>query len=127
MAFLGINVLWFSVWIPVNLNLIPGITAFDPFPFGLLTMIVSLEAIILAIIVLISQNREENIANLREEIDLQVNIITEQEITKVLQLLTLLLKEKGIRLHDPVLESMTHPTNVRKIEKSLNRQITPKK
>src|SRR4051812_26070860 len=52
--FLCLNALWFFIWIVINTNLIPGVKAFDPFPFGLLTMVVSLEAIFLAIIVLIS-------------------------------------------------------------------------
>ncbi len=72
-GFLIINVLWFVVWIVINLEIIPGLAAFDPFPFGLLTMIVSLEAIVLAIFVPISQNRSSKISDLREEIDLQVD------------------------------------------------------
>src|SRR5687768_14503665 len=50
MTFLVINIVWFAIWIPVNLGLIPGIEPFDPYPFGFLTMTVSLEAIVLAII-----------------------------------------------------------------------------
>ncbi|MCI0444340.1 DUF1003 domain-containing protein, partial [bacterium] len=86
-AFLVINSLWFIVWIVINLNLIPGIKAFDPFPFALLTMTVSLEAIFLSIFVLITQNRQSKIADLRQEIDLQINMIAEEEITKVMQML----------------------------------------
>lgn len=84
--FLTLNLIWFAIWIPINLNLIPGIPAFDPYPFGLLTTIVSLQAIFLAIIVLISQNRETIIADLREEIDLQINTLAEQKITKILNM-----------------------------------------
>ena len=74
MPFLLLNVAWFVVWIVINVGLIPGIEPFDPFPFGFLTMVVSLEAIALAIIVLMSQNRSAKILDLREEVDLQVNI-----------------------------------------------------
>ena len=56
--FLAINAALFLIWIVVNTNLVPGVRAFDPFPFGLLTMAVSLEAIFLSIFVLISQNRQ---------------------------------------------------------------------
>src|SRR5215217_6657523 len=59
------HALWFIVWIAVNSNWIPGITAFDPFPFQLLTMIVSLEAIFLALFVLASQNRLAKQSDLR--------------------------------------------------------------
>ncbi|MDP2642961.1 MAG: DUF1003 domain-containing protein [Candidatus Peregrinibacteria bacterium] len=90
--FLSINALWFGVWIVINTGLIPGIAVFDPFPFGLLTMIVSLEAIFLAVIVLISQNRSARIDDLREEIDLQINVRTEAEVTKILIILD--------RIHD---------------------------
>ena len=51
MVFLILNVVWFIVWIVINVGLIPSIEPFDPFPFGFLTMVVSLEAIALAIIV----------------------------------------------------------------------------
>ena len=64
MPFLLLNCLWFALWIVINVGLFPAIPIFDPFPFGFLTMIVSLEAIILAIIVLISQNRAARIADL---------------------------------------------------------------
>ena len=67
MTFLLLNVLVFVLWILVNTNQIEAISPFDPFPFSLLTMIVSLEAIILAIFVLISQNRNAKVDDLREE------------------------------------------------------------
>lgn len=121
------NVFWFAIWIIINIGLVPGITPFDPFPFGLLTMIVSLEAIMLAIFVLISQNREAKLEDIREEIDLQVDVITEEEVTKVLQILKLLLEKNGIDLSsDEELQSMLVPTNVEKIEKALERQIEEK-
>jgi uncharacterized membrane protein len=55
--FLSLKVIWFITWILVNIGAIPGVSSFDPFPLVLLTTVVSLEAIILAIFVLISQNR----------------------------------------------------------------------
>lgn len=77
------HVFWFLLWIVWNTGLIPGLTVFDPFPFGLLTMIVSLEAIFLAVFVLISQNRESKINDLREEIDLQINVQAENSIQRL--------------------------------------------
>jgi uncharacterized membrane protein len=124
MHFLLANLLWFVVWIVINLNLIPGVAPFDPFPFGLLTMIVSLEAIALAIVVLISQNREAKIATLREEEDLQVDVITEQEITTILQLLVLLLDKQQVDYpRTPMLEAMLQQTDTDKLEKSLEEQV----
>jgi len=75
----------FSIWIVWNLG-IGGLPQFDPFPYGLLTMIVSLEAIFLSLFVLMTQSRESTIAELREEMTLQVNLRIEEEVTKTLQL-----------------------------------------
>src|SRR5205814_180350 len=73
----------FSIWIVWNLG-IGGLPQFDPFPYGLLTMIVSLEAIFLSLFVLMTQSRESTIAELREEMTLQVNLRIEEEVTKTL-------------------------------------------
>jgi uncharacterized membrane protein len=123
-VFLFLNILWFAVWIIVNVRLIPHLQPFDPYPFGFLTMAVSLEAIILAILVLISQNRSARIADMREEIQLQVNIIAEEEITKIIELLAKLLEKNNIDVSkDSKLQSMLKPTNPEKIEKTIDEQI----
>jgi len=80
MPFLAGNAALFFVWIALNLNWIPGIQAFDPFPFGLLTMAVSLEAIFLSIFVLISQNRQAAKDHVRSDIEYDVNLKAELEI-----------------------------------------------
>jgi len=122
--FLTINILWFAVWIWVNLGLYPGVKPFDPFPFGLLTMTVSLEAIILAIFVLISQNREQKINNFREEIDLEVDLITESELTKLMEIVVLIAKKNGIDLSkDEVLNEMLKTLDKDKLEKALAGEI----
>ena len=79
--FLITNACFFAVWIIWNTGLLPFLPVVDPFPFGLLTMVVSLEAIFLAIIVLISQNRASKVAELSEEMELYVNLYSENEIT----------------------------------------------
>jgi len=81
------HAIWFALWIAINTELIPGIVAFDPFPFQLLTMVVSLEAIFLALFVLASQNRLGKQADLRANLDLQIDMLVEREMTAVLQLL----------------------------------------
>ncbi len=79
MPFLMINGGWFVIWIIINT--IPlGIPAFDPYPFGLLTMIVSLEAIFLSCFVLISQNRQAEKDRVRSDIEYEVNIKAELEV-----------------------------------------------
>jgi uncharacterized membrane protein len=80
LPFLTLNALLFLVWIVLNMNVIPGVAAFDPFPFGLLTMWVSLEAIFLSIFVLISQNRQAEKDRVRADIEYDVNLKAELEI-----------------------------------------------
>ncbi|HJU54813.1 MAG TPA: DUF1003 domain-containing protein [Pyrinomonadaceae bacterium] len=89
LAFVYIHVVWFGLWILLNIGLvhIPRLSQFDRFPFGLLTLIVSLEAIFLSTFVLISQNRLAQAAEKRAELDLQVNLLAEQKATKVLEML----------------------------------------
>ena len=124
MSFLLGNSLFFLVWILINTNQIDGVSAFDPFPFILLTTIVSLEAIILAIFVLISQNRTEKVDDLREEVHLQINLIAEKEITKIMKMMALLLEKHGIDLsEDPELKKLLKPTSEEEIEKRLEKEI----
>jgi uncharacterized membrane protein len=85
--FLNANMLAFLAWIVLNVGIIPGVKPFDPYPFGLLTMAVSLEAIGLSIVVLISQNRQEKIADAREEIDYQVDVQAEKQIAAMMRML----------------------------------------
>jgi uncharacterized membrane protein len=81
-----IHALWFIVWVVANLGLF-GVEPFDPFPFSLLTTIVSLEAIFLTLFVLIAQNRMAHEADRRAELDLQINLLAEQEDTMILRIL----------------------------------------
>lgn len=124
MGFLIGNVVWFVIWVIWNTGMIPGLEPFDPFPFELLTTIVSLEAILLAIFVLISQNREARVTELREETDLQLDILSEKELTKMMRMLSLLLEKHGIDVsEDGELVEMLAPTDVDKIEEVLEDQI----
>ena len=87
MWFVYMHVAWFGWWIGTNMRLLPG-PVFDPFPFGLLTLIVSLEAIFLATFVLISQNRAAALADMRADLDLQIDLLAEYEVTQILRLVT---------------------------------------
>ena len=121
---LALHVVWFGGWILWNTGRIPGVEPFDPFPFGLLTMIVSLEAIFLSIFVLMAQQRESSIAELREEITLQVLMRSEEEVTKTLQLVVGLYQRLGHKLaEDPELAEMMKPLDADAIEEQLMTQI----
>ena len=122
-AFLLVHVLAFTVWILWNTGTL-GIRPIDPFPFGLMTTIVSLEAIFLSIFVLMAQQRESAIAELREELGLQVSLRVEQEVTKTLQLVAGLYTRLGHRVSDdPELAHMLQPLDVKAIERDLLEQI----
>src|SRR3989344_161744 len=123
-AFLLFNAVVFTVWILVNTGRIKWLPVFDPYPFNLLTMIVSLEAIILSVFVLISQNRTAKVDDLREETHLQLNLIAEREITKIMKMIALLLEKQGIDIsQDPELKKMLRPVSEGEIEKRLEREI----
>lgn len=77
MRFVYIHAAWFGAWIVVNAGLFGAALIFDPFPYGLLTMIVSLEAIFLSTFVMISQNRQAARANVRSELDFVTNLRSE--------------------------------------------------
>ncbi len=83
MAFVYLHVVAFALWLLLNTDWLP-IKAFDPYPFGMLTTIVSLEAIFLSTFVLVSQNRQALIGERRAELDLHINLLSEYEITRIL-------------------------------------------
>lgn len=81
------HIVWFGVWITVNIlakyKIIPAAFEFDPYPFGLLTTTVSLEAIFLAIFVMVSQNRQSQKDRLHIDLDYQINVKAQTEIMKI--------------------------------------------
>ena len=95
MVFAYVHIVWFTVWILLNTGRL-GLPAFDPFPYGLLTMIVSLEAIFLSTFVLISQNRLSAEAERRADLDLHIGMLTEHELTRVLHMLDAIQDRMGI-------------------------------
>jgi uncharacterized membrane protein len=131
MHFVYFHILWFGIWILINLGYF-GIKPFDPYPFGLLTMIVSLEAIFLATFVLISQNRLSAEAERRADLDLQIGLLAEHELTRVLKMLDEIQDKMGIEndsdkeLQD--LEKNVHPEDVlAEIDRTQQRLIQQKK
>jgi uncharacterized membrane protein len=116
MLFVYLHVVWFGAWILINARLLPPLPPFDPFPYGLLTMIVSLEAIFLSTFVLISQNRLSVEADRRADLDLHIGLLTEHEVTRVLQMLDAVHRKLGIEVEGDSelvqLEMETRPEDV---------------
>ncbi|MEH2254491.1 DUF1003 domain-containing protein [Nostoc sp.] len=94
-VFVYVHIIWFGGWIIVNTGKL-GVHPFDPFPYGLLTMIVSLEAIFLSTFVLISQNQLSEESEYRTNLNLQIGLLTEHEVTRVLQMLDAIQDQMGI-------------------------------
>ena len=124
MAFVWLHVAWFGGWIISNT--VPGLPHFDPFPFQFLTLVVSLEAILLSTFILITQNRQAAVADRRNHLDLQINLLSEQENTKMLVLLDRIACKLGVECDDPevqLLEESARPEQmVKQIEKSIERE-----
>lgn len=125
-GFLLLNLALFTVWVTANTGRIPGMPIFDPYPYVLLITIVSLEAIVLTVIVLMSQNRQSQIGTLRDELQLQVELMAEKEITKVLQLLKKILEKHEITISDAELDEMLEAIDRSYIEKKLEEQLVGK-
>jgi uncharacterized membrane protein len=122
-SFLTVNVIVYGIWILGNSGKIPGFPLIDPYPYSFMNSFVSIEAIILSVIVLMSQNRENQRDVLRNELGLQVELISEKETTKILQLLKQILAEQKKTLLDPELEEMTKGIDTGYIERKLEEQL----
>jgi uncharacterized membrane protein len=106
MWFVYLNLVFFAFWIIINQGWF-GIQPFDPFPFDLLTTIVSLEAILLSLFILMTQNRMQAESDRRDELDLQINLLTEYELTRVLTLVQALAERMGVEeARDPEIEEL---------------------
>jgi uncharacterized membrane protein len=120
MTFAGLHVAWFGLW--VVLNTWPGIHHIDPFPFTFLTLIVSLEAIFLSTFILIAQNEETRLTERRNALDLQINLLTEQENTKMLQMLAAIGKKLEVSFDDdPSISALEQATRPDKLAEQIDR------
>jgi uncharacterized membrane protein len=122
-SFAMIHLVWFAGWIVVNGGLIRRIKPFDPFPFSLLTMIVSLEAIFLSIWILISQNHMSRQADRREHLDLQVNLLAEQESTATLCLVARIAEHVGIDPSPYLDEALTRETDIGRLASAVDEAL----
>jgi uncharacterized membrane protein len=120
---LAAHAVWFSAWIVLNSSLSP-IQPFDPFPYSLLTMIVSLEAIFLTLFVLITQNRMSQEADKRAELDLQINLLAEKEATMVLRILQDISAQLGVETRaSKDLKELLKETRIEDIAKKLEKAL----
>jgi uncharacterized membrane protein len=125
MTFVVVHAAGYSLWILINTGLIPGIPQFDKFPFLLLSMVVSLEAIFLSTFVLMAQNRMNKRADSRAHLDLQINLLTEKEMTLVLQMLRQIGTRLGIdeKFQKDEIEQLSAETPVELVADQLKEKI----
>lgn len=120
MPFVWTNAGLFAGWIVVNS--VPGLLEADPFPFTFLTLVVSLEAIFLSTFILISQNEQARLAERRNALALQIELLSEQENTKMLRMLERIAQKVGIKLDDPSLAALEQATRPETLAEQIDRE-----
>lgn len=115
--FIAIHVVLVTGWILVNTGLIAGIQSFDPYPFPFLALVVGIEFIFLTTFVLINQKHQIRQTDRWWHLHLQLSMLTEQEVTKNMQMLALVCRHLGLEKssEDQELAEMTQATSVRAV------------
>jgi uncharacterized membrane protein len=122
--FLLFHILVFAAWIIVNVGLIPGLRPFDPFPFSFLTLVVSLEVILLTLLVLTNQNRMIKEADKRSHLDLQLSMLAEQESTELLKLVQTIGRHLGLEIETPqAAQDLAEEIDVHHLAKTLDEEL----
>jgi uncharacterized membrane protein len=123
--FLLLHVLLVGIWSTVNLNLITGVKAFDPFPFSILALLLAAESVFLTFFVLISQNRMAREAERRSHLDLQVGMLAEQELTLMLQMLQKLCQHAGVDVRSSTqqVQGFSEATDVQRLAGELKDKL----
>ena len=121
--FIVAHAVWFSVWIALN---VMREHPFDPYPFGLLMLMVSLEAIFLSAAVLMTQNRMRRQADRRAHLDLQVNLLAEQELTTMLKMLTGICQRLDVKVDAGTesVEEQLQDTDIHTISAAIDRKLS---
>jgi uncharacterized membrane protein len=114
-----------AIWVLINVGLIPLVRPFDRYPYNLLSTVVSVEAVLLVAFVLATQNRMGRMAEQRAHLDLQVNLLTEREASKAIQLLQKLCEKHGIQsgVGDPEVEELSQTTEVEHFVDELRKRL----
>jgi uncharacterized membrane protein len=127
-TFLLAQMILISGWMLLNLRVIPGVAPFDPFPFGVLALVVSAESVFLTVFVLISQSRMARQSDRRSHLGLQVSMLSEQELTTILQMLQKLCQHMGVDVDSSKEEvrSFSKTTEIHKLASELEDKLPEK-
>ena len=125
---IALHLAWFTSWFLINTRCIPGIRPFDPYPFSLLSVCVSCEAVMLTVFVLFTQNQMQRRADHLNQLNLQIDLLTEKEVTKALQLLRVLCVKLEVAepLDDAELSEMSQVTSVGSLAERILEDLPPK-
>lgn len=124
MWFVVLHAIWFLLWVVLNTGWGSRAGGFDPYPFSLLTMVVSLESIFLSLFILMSQNRSARQADQRSHLDLQINLLSEHENTKMLKMLQALCSHHGLAAGtDPEIAGLAARTKPQEVLRELDQNV----
>ncbi|MFN7945086.1 MAG: DUF1003 domain-containing protein [Blastocatellia bacterium] len=120
-----IHLIVIFIWAVINLNLVPGIAPFDPFPFGILTLTLSGEGVMLAMFILISQNRMTRQADRRAQLDLQISLLAEQELTMILRMQQRLCHHFGLEAETSgdEIEQLARTTDLEQLASEIEKKL----
>jgi uncharacterized membrane protein len=124
LRFVAAHVAWIGVWIAANIWLVAGIEPFDPFPFGVLALMLGIEAVFIGIFVLISQNRMARDANRRAHLALQVAILAERETTEILRIVSDLERAKGAASRSKAhIKRLARRTHLKSLAREIDKKV----
>ena len=125
-SFATAHVAAISLWVIVNTSLVPAISAFDPYPFPLLCFLMSTESVLLAVFVLMKQNRMSYLSDRRNHLDLQINLLTEREVTRLLQITDRVARHLGVEsgLDEEHVRELSTVTEVDKLMGALDDKLS---
>jgi uncharacterized membrane protein len=114
-----------AAWLLANGGAIRGLRPFDPYPFSLLGMIVAMEAVILSSFILMRQNRMMRRGEIRDHLNLQVDLLAEKEITKVLQMARAICEHMGLHeiMRDKEISDLSQTTSIESLSQKLEDRL----
>ena len=125
LAFIAVHLLWIGTWLLINMGFVPAFPSFDPQPFPILAIAVAVEAVFLASFILMRQNRMTKRVDQRDHLMLQLTILVEQEVTKVLQIQRKIAGHMGLEdvIHDESAKALSKATSVDHVVQTLKEKI----
>lgn len=124
LSFVLVNLGVIAAWCLVNVGAVPILPRFDPFPFGTLTLLISIEAMLLAVFLLINQNQMRRQQELRSHLNLQIALLGERETTRILQLTRAMARKQGISA-EPEDEQLVEKTEIYGIAAEVRHHLRP--